>query len=42
MTDSPSPATLLDLLRAARGSKVAIVLPETGARITYDSLRRRR
>jgi len=40
MTDSPSPATLLDLLRAAPGSKVAIVLPETGARITYDSLRR--
>jgi oxalate---CoA ligase len=40
MTDSPSPATLLDLLNAAPGNNVALVIPETGARITYDSLRR--
>ena len=40
MTDSSSPATLLDLLHAAPGSKVALVIPETGARITYESLRR--
>src|SRR5258708_5910396 len=40
MTNSSSPATLLDLLHAAPGSKVALVIPETGVRITYESLRR--
>ncbi len=40
MTDSRSPATLLDLLNEAPGSKVALAIPETGARITYESLRR--
>ena len=40
MTDSPSPATLLDLLHAPPGSNVALVIPETGVRITYESLRR--
>jgi len=40
MTGSLSPATLLELLDAAPGGHVAVVVPETGARITYDSLRR--
>jgi len=40
MTDSPTPATLLDLLNAAPGNHTALVIPETGARITYESLRR--
>ncbi|HXI42020.1 MAG TPA: acyl--CoA ligase [Bryobacteraceae bacterium] len=40
MTDFRSPATLLDLLNTAPGSRVAVVIPETGASVTYDSLRR--
>src|SRR5262249_52413728 len=40
MTDSSSPTTLLDLLHAAPGSNVALALPESGAHITYESLRR--
>jgi acyl-CoA synthetase (AMP-forming)/AMP-acid ligase II len=32
-------SNLLELLEAAPGEKVAIILPETGIRITYDSLR---
>jgi acyl-CoA synthetase (AMP-forming)/AMP-acid ligase II len=40
MTESLSPATLLELLNAAPGGNVAVIVPETGARITYDSLRR--
>jgi len=31
--------TLLELIQQAPGSKTAIVLPESGARITYDDLR---
>jgi len=40
MNDSTSPATLLDLLNAAPGDQVALIVPETGAGITYASLRR--
>ncbi|HWP47322.1 MAG TPA: acyl--CoA ligase [Candidatus Limnocylindrales bacterium] len=32
-------SSLLELLESAPGEKVAVVLPETGIRITYDSLR---
>jgi acyl-CoA synthetase (AMP-forming)/AMP-acid ligase II len=32
--------TLLELLNKAPGTNTAVVLPETGARITYDSLRK--
>src|SRR5207245_10589481 len=39
MTDTSFPATLLDVLHAAPGNKVALVIPETGVRITYESLR---
>lgn len=38
-SDSTSPTTLLDLLNAAPGGKVALIVPETGASITYESLR---
>ena len=40
MTPSDPPTTLLDLLNAAPGAKPALIIPETGTRITYDSLRR--
>ena len=40
MTHSSSPSTLLDLMSVAPGNKAALLIPETGARITYDSLRR--
>ncbi|HUK17056.1 MAG TPA: AMP-binding protein, partial [Bryobacteraceae bacterium] len=40
MTDSSSPATLLDVVNAAPGSRTALLIPETGARVTYESLRR--
>jgi len=40
MNPSDSPATLLDLLNAASGAKPALIIPESGAVITYDSLRR--
>jgi acyl-CoA synthetase (AMP-forming)/AMP-acid ligase II len=40
MTEPPSPATLLELLNAAPGGKVALIVPETGARVPYESLRR--
>jgi acyl-CoA synthetase (AMP-forming)/AMP-acid ligase II len=39
MPDSSSPATLLDLVNAAPGASPAILVPETGARVTYASLR---
>jgi len=32
--------TLLDLLNKAPGSDIAVILPETGTRVTYDALRR--
>lgn len=35
-----SAATLLDLVNAAPGDNVALIAPDTGARISYDSLRR--
>jgi acyl-CoA synthetase (AMP-forming)/AMP-acid ligase II len=40
MSQSVNPATLLDLLNAAPDDNTAIVAPESGARISYDSLRR--
>ena len=40
MQPSNPPATLLDLLNAAPGGRPALLIPESGARITYDSLRR--
>jgi acyl-CoA synthetase (AMP-forming)/AMP-acid ligase II len=40
MNTSASPATLLDLLYAAPGARTALIIPENGARIPYDSLRR--
>ncbi len=40
MSDSTSPTTLLDLLNAAPGESMALIVPETGARVTYESLRR--
>ena len=40
MSQSASPATLLDLLHAAPGDQIALIVPETAARVTYASLRR--
>jgi acyl-CoA synthetase (AMP-forming)/AMP-acid ligase II len=40
MTSAPAPRTLLDLLEAIPGSRTAVVIPDGGARITYDDLRR--
>ncbi len=37
--DSHSSGTLLDLLREAPGAATAIIIPETGLRVTYESLR---
>lgn len=37
-SDSASPTTLLDLLHAAPGDRIALIIPETGVRITYQSL----
>jgi acyl-CoA synthetase (AMP-forming)/AMP-acid ligase II len=34
-----NPNTLLDVLSAAPGGRTALIVPETGASITYDSLR---
>jgi acyl-CoA synthetase (AMP-forming)/AMP-acid ligase II len=39
MIDSGSPATLLDLINVAPGGNVALLIPETGSRVSYDSLR---
>ena len=39
MTDPAAPSTLVDLLNAAPGGHPALIVPETGARITYHSLR---
>ena len=39
MHDSSSGSTLIELLHAAPASHTAILLPETGARITYGALR---
>ncbi len=40
MTDSSFPATLVDVLNAAPASRHALLIPETGARVSYESLRR--
>ncbi|HVP44926.1 MAG TPA: acyl--CoA ligase [Bryobacteraceae bacterium] len=39
MIDSFSPATLLDVMNAAPRSPTALLIPETGARVSYESLR---
>ena len=39
MSAIQSPTTLLDVLQAAPGNRTAIVVPEAGVRISYDSLR---
>jgi len=39
MSAIQSPSTLLDILQTAPGGKTAILVPEAGLRITYDSLR---
>ena len=39
MTDVKLPGTLLDVLQTAPGSRTAIIVPEAGIRVTYDSLR---
>ncbi len=39
MMDSSSPATLLDVLHAAPAGRTALLIPETGARVSYESLR---
>jgi acyl-CoA synthetase (AMP-forming)/AMP-acid ligase II len=39
MTTTPSPQTLLDLLEGPPGGRPAIVLPDEGITVTYDSLR---
>jgi acyl-CoA synthetase (AMP-forming)/AMP-acid ligase II len=38
---SESPTTLLELIEAAPGARTAIVVPDTGERVSYDSLRER-
>ena len=40
MTRPFSVTTLVELLEAAPGANIAIVIPETGVRITYEALRR--
>lgn len=40
MTSPFSVTTLVELLEAAPGASIAIVIPETGVRVTYESLRR--
>ncbi|PYT27087.1 MAG: AMP-dependent synthetase [Acidobacteria bacterium] len=37
---NPTRSTLMDVLNAAPGDKIALIVPESGARISYDSLRR--
>jgi acyl-CoA synthetase (AMP-forming)/AMP-acid ligase II len=39
MRDTTPPSTLLDVLAAAPGSSIAIIVPESGTRVTYDALR---
>jgi oxalate---CoA ligase len=39
MIENGSPSTLLELLRAAPASSLALILPETGTRMTYSELR---
>lgn len=39
MNEPSSPATLLELLNAAPANRVALIVPESGASVTYESLR---
>src|SRR5262245_13071558 len=39
MRETKSPTTLLEVLHAAPGNRVALIAPESGLQITYDSLR---
>ena len=39
MTQPKPPSTLLDVLASAPGGRTAIIAPETGASVSYDSLR---
>src|ERR1043166_597877 len=39
MRDTNPPSTLLEVLAAAPGSSIAIIVPESGTRVTYDALR---
>ncbi len=39
MTEPKSPSTLAEVLACAPAERIALVSPETGARITYESLR---
>src|ERR1051326_4064412 len=39
MSAIQSPSTLFDILQTAPGGKTAILVPEAGLRVTYDSLR---
>src|SRR5579859_8127306 len=39
MTNPHSPRTLLDVLASAPGSATALIAPESGIRVSYDSLR---
>ena len=39
MRDTTPPSTLLDVLAAAPGSSIAIIVPVSGTRVTYDALR---
>jgi acyl-CoA synthetase (AMP-forming)/AMP-acid ligase II len=40
MTDPKFPGTLLDVLAVAPGDRIAIIVPESDIRVTYDSLRK--
>ena len=39
MIETASPSTLLELLQAAPANNIAIILPESGAKVTYSELR---
>src|SRR2546421_4671245 len=39
MTNTKAPQTLLDVLEAAPGARTAIIVPEAGIQVSYDSLR---
>ena len=39
MSDLKAPATLLEVLAQAPGDRTAIIVPEAGVRVSYQSLR---
>src|SRR5262245_26983255 len=39
MEDTRSSGTLLDVLAVAPGGSIAVIVPESGTRVTYDALR---